>query len=224
MASPSTLAACDLSTDGLGQGGSGAGVVHPVPPGETSPPSRDAAARAAATSALQEAIMFTGAAPPSPPRPPKMVPKDLWTPPKPTVWDPLTPKTMELLRDNNGPQARWFVQYVWGLRSRYRFALRNPQRNPLQTWQKGDRISRSHFLSRSEERAALIFDTVDPEPRPPVESRPHPRVPPPRPLPTPGTDQPTLTQFALDVDALSDGPALVVLSQELIEYDIIDSD
>ena len=68
-------------------------------------------------------------------------------------------------------------------------------RNPLVTWQPGDRICRSHFLSRSEERAALIPDTLNPESRPPVQLSPHPRIPPPRPLPPPDADQPTLTQI-----------------------------
>ena len=81
-------------------------VLLPVPStGET-------AARAAATLALQEAIMFTGSAPPSPPRPPKLVPKNHPTPPKASLNDPFTPKTMELLRDNSGNQARWFVHYI----------------------------------------------------------------------------------------------------------------
>ena len=74
--------------------------------------------------------MFTGSTPPSPPRPPKFLPKDQPTPPKACLNDPWTPKTIELLRDNSGGQARWFVQYIWGLRARFRFALRNPMRNP----------------------------------------------------------------------------------------------
>ena len=139
--------------------------------------------------------MFTGSAPPSPPRPPKLVPKDQPTPPKASLNDPLTPRTMELLRDNSGDQARWFVQHIWGLRARFRFALRNPMRNPLVTWQQGDRICRSHFLSRSEEPAALILDTMNPQSRPLVELSSHPRIPPPRPLPPPDADQPTLTQI-----------------------------
>ena len=139
--------------------------------------------------------MFTGSAPPSPPRPPKLVPKDQPTPPKASLNDPLTAKTMELLRDNSGDQARWFVQYIWGLHARFRFALRNPMRNPLVTWQQGDRICRSLFVSRSEERAALIVDTLNPESRPPAELSPHPRIPPARPLPPPDADQPTLTQI-----------------------------
>ena len=137
--------------------------------------------------------MFTGSAPPSPPRPPKLVPKDQPTPPKASLNDPLTPKTMELLRDNSGDQARWFVQYIWGLRARFRFALRNPMRNPLVTWQHADRICRSHFLSRSEGRAALILDTLNLQSRPPVELSPHLRTRPPRPLAPPDADRPTLT-------------------------------
>ena len=97
--------------------------------------------------------------------------------------------------DNSGDQARWFVQYIWGLRARFRFASRNPMCNPLVTWQQGDRICGSHFLSPSEERAALILDTLNPEARPPVELSSHPRIPPPRPLPPPDAEQPTLTQI-----------------------------
>ena len=66
---------------------------------------------------------------------------------------------------------------------------------PLSHGQQGDRICRSHFLSRSEERAALILDTLDLESRPCVESSSHPRIPPPGPLPPPDGDQPTLTQI-----------------------------
>ena len=139
--------------------------------------------------------MFTGSAPPSPPRPPKLVPKDQPTPPKASLIDPLTPKTKELLRDKSGDHARWFVQYILGVRARFRFALRNPMRNPLVTWQQGDRICRSHFLSRSEERAALILDTLNPKSRPPVESSSHSRIPPPWPPPPLDADQPTLTQI-----------------------------
>ena len=87
------------------------------------------------------------------------------------------------------------MQYIWGLRARFRFALRNTMRNPLVTWQQGYRIRRSHFLSRSEERAALIFDTLHPKSRPPIESFFHPRIPPPRPSPPADADQPTLTQI-----------------------------
>ena len=49
------------------------------------------------------------------------------------------------------------------------------------------------FLSRSEDRAALILDTLNAESRPPVESSSHSRIPRPRPIPPPDADQPTLT-------------------------------
>ena len=75
----------------------------PLPHKKTTP-------RVAAMLALQEVIMFTETAPPSPPQPPKVVRKDQPTPPKPSLTDPVTPKTMELLWDNQGDQARWFVQ------------------------------------------------------------------------------------------------------------------
>ena len=67
--------------------------------------------------------------------------------------------------------------------------------NPLVTWQQRDLIRRSLFLSRSEERAALILDTLNPESGPHVESSSHSRIPPPRPLPSPDADQPALTQM-----------------------------
>ena len=108
--------------------------------------------------------MFTGS--PSRSRPPTLVPKDQPTPPKASLSDPLTTKTMELLRDNSGDQARWFVQYIWGLRARLYFALRNTMSNPVVTWQQGDRICPSHFLSRSKEWAAMILDTLNLESRP----------------------------------------------------------
>ena len=181
----------ELDVPGAGQDTEGDEVVGPVP--LPVPSTGETAARAAAMLALQEAIMFAGSAPPSPPRPPKLVPKDRPTPPKASLNHPLTPKTMELLRDNSGYQARWFAQYIWGLRARFRFALQNPMRNPLATWQQGDWICQSHFLSRSEERVALILDTLNPESCPPVETSSHPRIPPPRPLPPPDAGQPTLT-------------------------------
>ena len=39
------------------------------------------------------------------------------------------------------------------------------------------------------------MDTLNSESRPPVKSSSHPRIPPPRPLPPPDADQPTLTQI-----------------------------
>ena len=180
----------EVDVPGAGHNTEGDEVVRLVP--LPVPSTGETATRAAAALALQEAIMFTGFAPPSPPRPPNFVPKDQPTPPKASRTDPLTSKTMELLRDNNGGQARWFVQYIWGLHARFRFALQNPMRNPLVTRQHGGWICRSLFLSRSEERAALILDTLNPESNPPVESSSHPRIQPPQPLPPPDADQPTL--------------------------------
>ena len=183
----------EVDVPGAGQDTEGDEVVGPVP--LPVPSTGETAARAAATLALQDAVMFIGPAPPSPPRPPKLVSKDQPTPPKASLNEPVTPKTLELQRDSNGGQARWFVQYISRLRARFRFALRNAMRNCLVTWQQGDWICRSHFLSRSEERAALILDTLNPKSRPPVESSPHPRIPPPRPIPPPAAGQPTLTQI-----------------------------
>ena len=74
--------------------------------------------------------MFTGSAPPSPPRPPKLVPKDQPTPPKASLNDPLTPKTMELLRDNSGDQARCFVQHIWGASCTVPFCIAQPNAQP----------------------------------------------------------------------------------------------
>ena len=102
----------EVDVPGSGQDTEGDEAVGPVP--LPVPSTSGTAARAAATLALEEAIMFRGSAPPSPPRPPKLVPKDQPTPPKASLDDPLTPKTMELLRDNTGDHARWFVQYIWG--------------------------------------------------------------------------------------------------------------
>ena len=158
----------EVDVPGAGQDMEGDDVVGHAP--LPFPSTRETTTRAAATLALQEAIMFTRSAPPSPPRPPKFVAKDQPTPPKASLNNPLTPKTMEFLRESNGGQARWFVPYILGFRARSRFALPNPMRNPLVTWQQGDRICQFCFLSRSEERAALILDTFNPESRPPVES------------------------------------------------------
>ena len=159
------------------------------------PSSGETTAHAATARALQEAIMFTGSTPPSLPRPAKLVPKNQPTKPKASLNGPLTPKTMELPTDNSGGQAQWCVQYIWGLHEWFRFTLRNPMCNPLVTWQQGDRICRPHFLFRSEERAALILDTLNGESRLPVKSSSHPCIPPPRPLPPPDADQPILTQI-----------------------------
>ena len=183
----------DVDVPGASQDTTGGEVVGHVrlPVSSTG----ETGARATATLPLQEAIMFTGSTLPCPPRPRNIVPKDQATPPQASLNDPVTPNIMELLRDNSAGQARWFVQYIWGLRAGFHFALRNPMRNPLVTWQQGIRKCRSHFLSRSEERAALILVTLNLESRPPVESSSHPCIPPARPLPPPDADKLTLTQI-----------------------------
>ena len=56
--------------------------------------------------------MFAGSIAPSPPWPPKLVSKDEPSPPRASFNDPLTPETMELMRDNSGGHARWFVQCI----------------------------------------------------------------------------------------------------------------
>ena len=82
MASLSNLGAVDVPAEGVDQGGSGSGFVHPVPPAATPPTTRESVARAAATMGLEEAIMFTGAAPPSSPLATKDGPKEpFYTPP-----------------------------------------------------------------------------------------------------------------------------------------------
>ena len=50
-------------------------------------------------------------------------------------------------------------------------------------------------VSRSEDRVALILDTLNPHSCPPLELCSHPRMPPPQPLPPPDAHQPTLTQM-----------------------------
>ena len=46
--------------------------------------------------------MCTAVPPPSPPRPPKYVPKDPPTPSKPTVHGPYSAKTLQLIRTTTG--------------------------------------------------------------------------------------------------------------------------
>ena len=161
------------------------------------PPAPNWRATALATDALHEALLFTGQPPPlpSPPLPTKLVPKDPLTPPKATLRHTMTPKTLALISETQGCHAAAFINGVYGERARYRFALVHPHHNPLQTWTSGLRISRSHFVTCSEERAALVLDTLWPVPSMAPVRRQHPRLEPPVPLPAPGPDQHTLTQF-----------------------------
>ena len=96
--------------------------------------------------------------PTSPPR--KIVPSNFPTPPLAAVTDPLTPRTDQLLRLPFGELNSRF-DMGW---SRYLFAM--SRRGQVQTWQRGESVSRSHFLSRSLERARLIASaTQPPKPR-----------------------------------------------------------
>ena len=98
----------EVELSGAGQDTEGDEVVGHVP--LPVPSTGEAAVRATAMLSLQEAIMFTGSAPPFPPRPAKFVSKDQPTPQKASLNDPLTPKTMDLLKHNGGCHERWFVQ------------------------------------------------------------------------------------------------------------------
>ena len=121
--------------------------------------------------------MCTAVPPPSPPRPPKYVPKDPPTPSKPTVHGPYTAKTLQLFRDNHGGGVQYFVDGVLNRRAMYRFAVQQPKKNPLRVWQEGMRISRSHFLNNDEEHAAVVLEVLCATPK-------HPRIPKPPPQPS----------------------------------------
>ena len=118
--------------------------------------------------------MCTAVPPPSPPQPPKYVPKDPPTPPKPTVHRPYSAKTLQLIRENHGGGVQYFVDSVLNRRAMYRFAVQQPKKNPLRVWQEGMRISRSHFLSRDEEHAAVVLEILCATPKPPRIPKPAP--------------------------------------------------
>ena len=88
--------------------------------------------------------------PPPSPAPPKFAPAHVPTPPLASRSDPLTPRTEQLL-GLPPPELDSRFDMVW---SRYAFALR--RHGQVQMWQRGQRLSRSHFLNRSLERARLI--------------------------------------------------------------------
>ena len=77
---------------------------------------------------------------PSPPPPPKFAPAHVPSPPLASGSDPLTPRTEQLLRL---PLLDSRFDMGW---SRYAFALRH--HGQVQMWQRGQRLSRSHFLNR----------------------------------------------------------------------------
>ena len=140
--------------------------------------------------------MCTAVPPPSPPQPPKYVPKDPPTPPKSTVHGPYSAKTLQLIRENHGGGVEYFVDGVLNRCAMYRFAVQQPKKNPLRVWQEGMRISRSHFLSRDEEHAAVVLEILCAIPKPPRIPKPAPQPVPRRPLPPPASDQVTLTQYS----------------------------
>ena len=112
--------------------------------------------------------MCTAVPPPSPPQPPKYVPKDPPTPPKPTVHGPYSAKTLQLIRGNHGGGVQYFVDGVLNRRAMYRFAVQQPKKNPLRVWQEGMRISRSHFLSRERSMQHWYLKSCVPPQNPPV--------------------------------------------------------
>ena len=116
-------------------------------------------------------------------------------PPKPTVHGPYSAKTLQLIRENHGGGVQYFVDGVLNRRAMYRFAVQQPKKKPLRVWQEGMRISRSHFLSRDEEHAAVVLEILCATPKPPRIPKPAPSPVPRRPLPPPPSDQVTLTQY-----------------------------
>ena len=97
---------------------------------------------------------------------------------------------------NHGGGVQYFVDGVLNRRAMYRFAVQQPKKNPLRVWQEGMRISRSHFLSRDEEHAAVVLEILCATPKPPRIPKPAPQPVPRRPLPPPASDQVTLTQYS----------------------------
>ena len=125
---------------------------------------------------------------PLPPWPPKYVPKK---PPGPRKTTPC-PRAVQCQdtaahprqpQRGGGGGVQCFVDGVLIRRAMYRFAGQQPKKNSLVVWQEGMRISRSHFLGRDEEHAAVVLETISATPQPPASpSRPA-RLPPCRPLP-----------------------------------------
>ena len=140
--------------------------------------------------------MCTAVPPPSPPQPPKYIPKTPPHTPKPTVHGPYSAKTLQLIRKNHGGGVQYFGDGVLNRRAMYRFAVQQPKNNPLRVWQEGMRISRSHFLSRDEEHAAVVLEIVCATPKPPRIPKPAPQPVPRWPPPPPASDPVTLTQYS----------------------------
>ena len=105
-------------------------------------------------------------------------------------------RRVALIRENQGCHAAAFINGVYGDGARYRFALANPQRNPMQMWRSGMRVSPSHFVTRSEERAALVLETLWPVRTIAPARRPHSKREPPRPLPAPNPSSKAPSELA----------------------------
>ena len=140
--------------------------------------------------------MCTAVPPLSPPRPPKYVPKDPPTPSKPTVHGPYSAKALHLIQDNHGGGVQYFVDGVLNRRAMYRFAVQQPKKNPLRVWQEGRLISRSHFLNRDGEHAAVVLEVLCATPKHPRIPKPPPVPVPRRPPPPPANDEVTLNQYS----------------------------
>ena len=92
--------------------------------------------------------------------------------------------------------VQYFVDGVLNRRAMYWFAVHRPKKNPLRVWQEGMRISRSHFLTRDEEHAAVVLEILCATPKPPRIPKTAPQPVPRRPLPPPASDQVTPTQYS----------------------------
>ena len=123
-----------------------------------------------------------------PPATPQVRTQDPPTHPKPTVHGPYSAKALQLIRENHGDEVQYFVDGPLNRRVMYRFAMQQPKKNPLRVWQEGMRISRSHFLSRDEEHAAVVLEIVCATPKPPRILKPAPPPVPRWPLPPPPSD------------------------------------
>ena len=150
-----------------------------------------------ALEALEEALMLTVVPPPSPPHAPKYVPKDPPTPQKKTHFPWAIQCQDTAAHPGQPPGLQYFVDGVLNHGAMYRFAVQQPKKNPLLVSQEGMRISRSHFLSRDEQHAAVVPEAISAPPTPPRVPKPPPRAAPSRPLcppPPPSSDQVTPTQ------------------------------
>ena len=87
----------------------------------------------------------------SPVRGPRLVPAHPPTPPPVTLRDPITPWTQYYLSRHTPAEYPSWEQLVMLNLRRYSFAVE--RRGPLLLWEHGMRVSRSSFVTRSEEHA-----------------------------------------------------------------------